>query len=119
MEDFKASVVKVTDGDTIRVATAFRKFDFPIRLSDIAAPERGEKGGIKSQRWLENQILGKEIDVEINPRLRVGKWGRLLGTIVFEGRNLNDESLSLGYSVKFGERKRGEIPDFNIELENL
>ena len=44
-EDFDAKVVKVTDGDTIRVTTDFRDFDFPIRFSNIMAAETDEKGG--------------------------------------------------------------------------
>ncbi len=43
-EDFIATVVKVTDGDTIRVETDFRDFDFPVRFLDIAAPELRKKG---------------------------------------------------------------------------
>ena len=59
-EDFFARVVKVTDGDTIRVKTDFRDFTFPIRFSNILAAELDEKGGIESKRWLSGQILNKE-----------------------------------------------------------
>ena len=31
-EDFDATVVHVTDGDTIRLRTDFRDFTFPLRL---------------------------------------------------------------------------------------
>ena len=33
-ENFAAKVVKVTDGDTIRVEVDFRDFDFPIRIAE-------------------------------------------------------------------------------------
>jgi len=46
-QDFVAKVVKVTDGDTIRVKWEDRDFDFPIRFIDIAAPELDEIGGAK------------------------------------------------------------------------
>lgn len=115
-EDIRAKVVKVIDGDTVRVKWEERPFDFRVRLTNIAAPERNEVGGRESQRWLSDQILGEEVDILINPRLRVGKWGRLLGEIVHRGLSMNELSLTLGYSVPFGERQSGTI-DFDLELE--
>ncbi len=104
-EDFVARVIKVTDGDTIRVTTDFRDFSFPIRFSKIAAPELDEVGGDKSQSWLENRILGKEVQIMINPFNRVEKWGRLLGEIMFSGLNINEESMREGHSIPFTEAK--------------
>ena len=100
MEDFTAKVVKVTDGDTIRVTTDFRDFDFPIRMSIIDAPEI-KTGGIESRNWLKNEILGEEITVKINPYARIGKFGRLLGEINHMGRNINQMSLDAGMSEVF------------------
>ena len=57
VEGFLAKVIKVTDGDTIRVYTDSRNFDFPVRLANIDAPELGE-GGEVSKSWLTSQILG-------------------------------------------------------------
>jgi len=100
-EDFRAKVVKVTDGDTIRVEWTERDFDFPIRFLDIAAPELDEEGGEKSQSWLENLILNQEVDVLIDNNNRVEKWGRLLGTIIFMGMNINELSLLGNMSIPF------------------
>jgi len=100
-EGFLAKVMSVHDGDTIRVKWDERDFDFPIRFSNIAAPELNEQGGIKSQKWLEKQILGEEIYVKVNPHNRVEKWGRLLGEIIHQGININQSSMDLGYSVEF------------------
>lgn len=100
-EGFLGKVVKVSDGDTIRVETDFRDFDFPIRFSNIAAPELDETGGLQSQRWLESQILGEEVYVKIDRTNRVEKWGRLLGEIIFAGMSMNQLSIDNGYSVVF------------------
>ncbi len=113
-EDFTAKVVKVHDGDTITVETNFRDFTFPIRMAKIAAPELNE-GGHQSQKWLEAQILGKEIEIQINPFNRVGKYGRLIGTIIYGGMNINELSIDMGESVPF-ENATSEIPNFNKEL---
>ena len=102
--DFEAKVVKVHDGDTIRVKCDFRNFDFPIRLLGIDAPEIKTISGKESQRWLSDEIMGKDIIVEIDPNQRVGKWGRLLGNIIFQGMNINNLSKIVGQSVSFENR---------------
>lgn len=100
-DNFEARVVKVTDGDTIRVEWKERDFDFPIRLSNIAAPELNEEGGEKSRSWLENQIMGEDIMVIINKQNRVEKWGRLLGEIMHMGININEASKANGHALQF------------------
>jgi len=100
-ENFNGLVVKVIDGDTIRIKTNFRDFDFPVRMLGINAPELDE-GGKESGDWLRNQILNEEVEIMINPKQRVGKFGRLLGDIIHIGRSMSQESLDLGFSVPFG-----------------
>lgn len=102
-DDFIARVIKVTDGDTIRVETDFRDFDFPVRFLDIAAPELKEEGGLESKEWLEEQLLGEEVRVEIEYENRVEKWGRLLGRIFRGGIDMNNMSLRLRHSILFDE----------------
>lgn len=109
MEDFTARVVKVHDGDSIRVTCDFRDFDFPVRIIDIDAPEKGEEGWKESRDWLAAKILGEEVEVLINPNARISKWGRLLGEIMFRGMNIGQESVEMGYAVWWKE-KAGEIP---------
>ena len=113
--DFRATVIKVIDGDTISVRVAFRDFDFPIRFLDTNAPEMSE-GGQETKDWLENIILGEEIEVKIDKRQRVGKWGRLLGNIIHRGVNLNQESIRTGRATSFENRNEGKLPDLNKEL---
>lgn len=110
--DFTAKVIKVTDGDTVRLEWSEREFSFPLRFSNTAAPELDEPGGAASQSWLENQLLGKEVYIEVDPRNRVEKWGRLLGNVMFEGQNMGAASINEGHSRHWTERKTGEIPDF-------
>ncbi len=99
-EDFDAKVVKVSDGDTIRVITSFRDFDFPIRFSNIYAAELDEEGGRESQSWLESQILGEEIEIRVNAKKRVEKWGRLLGQVIHKGFDMGELSIQENKSVR-------------------
>lgn len=102
VEGFIARVEKVTDGDTIRVSTNFRDFEFPIRFAYINSPELSE-GGSESKSWLEGRIMGEEVYIKINPNNRVGKFGRLIGEVFHRGMSVNQESLNLGFSKRFGE----------------
>ncbi len=101
-ESFMAKVVKVTDGDSIRVETDFRDFDFPVRFSLIDAPELNE-GGEESKNWLEELILGEEVYIKVDPDNRIGKWGRILGEVFLDGVSINYESLNNRFSVPFGQ----------------
>ena len=101
LESFPARVIKVSDGDTIRVETNFRDFDFPIRLNGIDAPEM-KSGGLESKNWLTSKILGKNIYVVVDFFNRVGKFGRLIGRVIYGGLDMSEESLNNRQSVVFG-----------------
>ena len=100
-EDFEGRVVKVTDGDTIRLETDFRDFLTTVRLAYINARELSE-GGQDSKLWLENQILDKDVLVRVNPNNRVGKWGRIIGDVIFGGESMSQASLREMHSAVFG-----------------
>ena len=112
-EDFFAKVVKVSDGDTIRVETDFRDFSFPIRFSNILAAELDEKGGKESQSWLEDQILGEEVEIILHPK-RVEKWGRLLAQVRHKGFDMGELSIQNNKSIGLDE-ERPEIIELIIK----
>ena len=99
--DFWGDVVKITDGDTIHVKWSEREKPVIVRFIDTDAPEIGEEGGIKSQRWLEDKIMGEYVQVQIEPKLRVGKWGRIIGRIIHMGIDINSASMDMGMAVPF------------------
>ena len=111
-EDFEAFVVKVHDGDTIRLRTTFRDFDFPLRLLGIDAPELNE-GGEAARDWLKAKILGRKVQILINKNNRVGKYGRLLGDVVVCGLSVGEEMMHLGLVNEFGKKDASELPDLN------
>ena len=115
--DIRVRVVDVHDGDTIRVKWSERKFTFPIRLANLAAPELDEEGGTVSQKQLSREILNKEVDV-ILTRTRVEKWGRLLAYILHGGFNMSELQIANGNGVSWKNRKsQGRIEDFIGGLE--
>lgn len=100
-EDFDARVEKVIDGDTIKVSCDFRSFDFPVRFLDINAKELSQ-GGQEAKTFLQNIIENEEVRILINPKKRVGKYGRLLGHVMHRGININEEMLRNGMAIEFG-----------------
>ena len=114
LEDIRVKVVSVHDGDTIRVLWEQRDFTFPIRLHNLAAPELNEKGGPESQSWLEKQILGEEVEIIVNPKNRVEKWGRLLGEVRHKGFDMGELSIQNNRSIGLDE-ERGDIQDLIIQ----
>ncbi len=113
-EDFWATVVRVKDGDTIQVKADFRDFDFPIRFSNINAAELDEKGGPESQSWLESQILGEEVEIIVNPKNRVEKWGRLLGQVRHKGFDMGELSIVNDKSINLTE-EQDPIPQLILQ----
>lgn len=101
IEGFMGLVKKVTDGDTISVETDFRDFETKVRLAYINAPEMNE-GGEESKLWLEDQILGQEVYIKVNPNNRVGKFGRIIGDVFSGGTSMSQLSLMTGNAMIFG-----------------
>ena len=71
-EDFEATVVKVIDGDTVRLRTTFRDFDFPLRRIGLDAPEMNA-GGEEARDWLKGKILNANVMVEKDKKTRVDR----------------------------------------------
>jgi len=106
-EDFDARVVKVSDGDTIRVTCDFRDFDFPIRFSNIMAAETNEEGGIRSRNHLRSLIEGALVEVIIDKANRVGKFGRLLARIRNKGFDVGEQMINDGFAVGVWQEQMG------------
>lgn len=114
-EDIFVKVVKVIDGDTIRVEWDKRDFDFPVRFLGTDAPEMNE-GGKEAREYLKGVILNEEVLLKIDKNQRVGKYGRLLAKIISLGMDVGDMMIKLGHATTFENRDEGKIPDLNKTL---
>ena len=115
-EDFDAKVVNVHDGDTIRVEVPFRNFSFPIRMSNLMAPELNEEGGIRSRDALRDMIEGALVEIVINKMNRVGKYGRLLGEVRHRGMDVGEQMKAEGFAKNLNEEQMG-INELLITLD--
>jgi len=115
-EDFDAKVVKVVDGDTIRVTCNFRDFDFPIRFSNIMAAETNEENGMASKNHLTDLIMNANVEIIIDKKKRVGKWGRLLGQIRHKGFDIGEQMMADGFAIGVWKEQMG-IKDLRLILD--
>ena len=107
MYEYKATVTKVYDGDTITVdfdlgfGILIRKQK--IRLLGINTPEvRGPEKpqGIISRDALRQRILGKVVIIKTS-KDKKGKYGRWLGEVYMEDENINQWLITEGYAKEY------------------
>ena len=107
MYEYKATVTKVYDGDTITVdfdlgfGILIRKQK--IRLLGINTPEvRGSEKpqGIISRDALRQRILGKVVIVKTF-KDKKGKYGRWLAEVYVEDENINQWLINEGYAKEY------------------
>lgn len=90
---FTGKVVKVSDGDTIKVLHGDTKYS--IRLAEIDAPERKQVFGEVSKLALTDKIFGKDVKIEWEKKDR---YGRIIGQVYLEQRWINKEMVFEGYA---------------------
>jgi len=78
-------------GGTRPVASVQHK----IRLRGIDAPEKKQPFGRAAGRYLSSLVADREVRVAYAKR---DKYGRILGTVYLDGRDINLEMLKAGYA---------------------
>ena len=91
-EEIVGRVVRVADGDTITVLSTSTT-QHKIRLQGIDAPEKKQAFGNASRKFLSGLVANREVRVTYAKRDR---YGRILGTVFVDGRDINLEMLKAG-----------------------
>lgn len=98
-KELKGKVVSIADGDTVIIVVADNstksKKQYRIRLNDIDAPESKQAFGNKSKENLKNYIYQKDVVVKHES---TDKYGRILGTIYYQGKDINLQQVKDGYA---------------------
>lgn len=105
---YKATVVRVVDGDTIDVDIDLGFYTIlhkqRVRLYGIDAPEvRGREkiAGLESKAWLMEAIQDQAIEL-VTFKDAKGKYGRWLGVVYMDDKNVNQQMVELGLAeVKY------------------
>jgi len=86
-------VVKVVDGDGLRVETS--KGEVEIRLNGIDAPEMQQPGGKESKEFMSSLVLGKSITVL---PVEVDRYKRLVGRVYRGKIDVGASAVSAGHA---------------------
>jgi endonuclease YncB( thermonuclease family) len=78
----KETVKRVIDGDTFQ--TSARKHS--VRLANVDAPEKGQRGSVKATRTLKKLIQGKNVEIHTVAR---DKYGRAVARVKVDGKSVN------------------------------
>lgn len=83
--DYKAKVIGVTDGDTIKVLRTGNE-QVKIRLAGIDCPERKQPWGTKAKQTASDLVAGKTVTIKV---MDVDRYGRTVGRVFVDGVNVN------------------------------
>lgn len=107
------TVSRVIDGDTIEVETWHRAGpSLTIRLAHIDAPERGQRFGQKSARYLSALITDKAVRIDYSKQ---DFFGRIIGTVSLlpedagSSRQINRLLIAEGYAWVYRKYCRSEV----------
>jgi micrococcal nuclease len=99
--NYRAKCVNVVDGDTADMVIDvgfYLTTRVRVRFLGINTPERGREGYSEATEHLESLILDREVIIET---YKSDSFGRYLGTVYVDGKNVNREMIDLGYAVPF------------------
>ncbi len=95
-ETFSAKVIMVMDGDTVMVLRGNQKIK--VRMANIDAPEKDQTFGKQARDSLQ-ELVGKKT-VQIDSQA-IDQYGRMVGLISVDGRNVNQEQLKRGMAWEY------------------
>lgn len=82
---------KVVDGDTIYLDNGEK-----IRFVGVNTPERGVEGYIASKNFVQKLCLNKEVGIDVDDSKHSDRYGRTLGVVIVDGKNVNEMLLKEG-----------------------
>lgn len=103
----KGQVIAVADGDTVTVLDADRQ-RHKIRLAGIDAPESRQAYGQRARSSLRDLLDGRQVQVSYD---KTDRYGRLVGKIELEGRDINLEQLRRGLAWHYKKYEAEQSPE--------
>lgn len=96
-EVIEGKVVGITDGDTFTLLSPGKK-RIKVRLYGIDCPEKGQDFASVAKERLSELIFGKPVQIAFKS---YDRWGRTVGTVVCDGKNVNEILLAEGLAWHF------------------
>ncbi|MBL0686083.1 thermonuclease family protein [Aquimarina mytili] len=92
----EGKVIGVKDGDTV-VILDDDKNQYTVRVADIDCPEKNQPFGKKAKWFTSEQIFGKKVSIQVKDSNKpTDRWGRIIGYLIYEDKNLSHELLKAG-----------------------
>lgn len=110
-------VTKVVDGDTLHIKTQNGEIH-KIRFLGVDTPESEQIFGPTATEFTKKRLLGKQIEV-FKPYLCRGKYGRILGSIVIDGKDFSAELLENGLAYYFDKYEHDFYPTHRSKYREL
>lgn len=83
--DYKAKVIGITDGDTIKVLRTGNEH-VKVRLAGIDCPERKQPWGTKAKQAASDLVAGQTVTIKVTD---IDRYGRTVGRVFVDGMNVN------------------------------
>lgn len=102
MYEYRARLISVLDGDTLKVSIdlGFRMhFLTTVRLAGFDAPERNTEAGFKAREYLIDLLADTTIPLTIKTMINkeFEKYGRVLGAVLHGSVNINEAMVKAGH----------------------
>jgi len=126
--EYRGKVTRVVDGDTVDciLDLGFNiHHSCRVRLLGIDTPEsrtrdREEKArGLLSKQALKDLLTEKDFVIKTHKKKAKGKFGRVLGELWMEEKNINKEMIELGYAVEYYGQSKEDIKDAHQKNKQL
>jgi endonuclease YncB( thermonuclease family) len=95
-ETFTAKVIAVLDGDTVLILHNGKAIK--VRIANIDAPEKTQAFGKQSRESLLEMVGKKQVQIDSQA---VDQYGRIVGLIEVDGRNVNQEQVKRGMAWEY------------------
>ena len=128
MYEYKAQVVKVVDGDTVDMLfdLGFNIYhSCRVRMLGIDTPESRTRDleekarGKLSKQFLKDCLLDQKVVIKTHKKNAKGKFGRVLGELWIEDRNINQEMVGLGYAVEYHGQSKMDLKEAHEKNKQL
>ena len=105
--ELAGKVNHVVDGDTLDIN------DIRICLSLVDTPERGDPGFKEATQFVVKLCLGENAEVDMDDGQRRGSFGREIGVVYCDGKNLNEQLMENNLGII--DTRFCEKSEFSIE----
>lgn len=104
IDSLRGRVSSVIDGDSLELRGA-DSTRYEIRLHGVDTPEWNQPYGDNAERALSRKLRNRIVTVEAQD---IDSYGRLVGTVLYDGENINLQMIREGHGWWYREYARGE-----------